>query len=165
MIGHERSGTKKNSTTCWSHRLKMWAKWKRECWKPAATICPSPRCRRSSAWGRIRRAIRPFSWHRSGAAYITLPTVTVAVKRLEKKGYVVKRRDEYDGRVQRVELTPRGRKMDAAHKYFHQNMVRSITRSMSETEVEQLVQALGKLNDFFERKQEELYQKKKGRNE
>ena len=96
---------------------------------------------------------------------ITLPTVTVAVKRLEKKGYVVKRRDEYDGRVQRVELTPRGRKMDAAHKYFHQNMVRSITRSMSETEVEQLVQALGKLNDFFERKQEELYQKKKGRNE
>ena len=28
-----------------------------------------------------------------------------------------------------------------------------------------LVQALGKLNDFFERKQEELYQKKKGRNE
>ena len=78
---------------------------------------------------------------------------------------VVKRRDEYDGRVQRVELTPRGRKMDAAHKYFHQNMVRSITRSMSETEVEQLVQALGKLNDFFERKQEELFQKKKGRNE
>ena len=76
---------------------------------------------------------------------ITLPTVTVA--------------------VQRVELTPRGRKMDAAHKYFHQNMVRSITRSMSETEVEQLVQALGKLNDFFERKQEELYQKKKGHNE
>lgn len=53
---------------------------------------------------------------------ITLPTVTVAVKRLEKKGYVVKRRDEYDGGVQRVELTPRGRKMDAAHKYFHQIM-------------------------------------------
>ena len=65
----------------------------------------------------------------------------------------------------RSPVTPRGRKMDAAHKYFHQNMVRSITRSMSETEVEQLVQALGKLNDFFERKQEELYQKKKGRNE
>ena len=41
------------------------------------------------------------------AMEITLPTVTVAVKRLEKKGYVVKNKDENDGRVTRVELTAR----------------------------------------------------------
>lgn len=45
------------------------------------------------------------------AMEITLPTVTVAVKRLEKKGYVVKNKDENDGRVTRVALTARGRKM------------------------------------------------------
>ncbi len=90
------------------------------------------------------------------ALEITLPTVTVAVKRLEKKGYVEKRRDESDGRVALVALTARGRKMDAAHRYFHENMVRSITREMSEKEVETLVGVLSKLNGFFERKQAEM---------
>ena len=90
---------------------------------------------------------------------ITLPTVTVAVKRLEKKGYVVKNKDENDGRVTRVALTARGRKMDAAHRYFHENMVRSITREMSEAEVEELVRILSKLNRYLERKQSEMSEK------
>ena len=90
------------------------------------------------------------------ALEITLPTVTVAVKRLEKKGYVEKRRDESDGRVALVALTNQGRKMDAAHRYFHENMVRSITREMSEAEVKTLVGVLSKLNGFFVRKQAEM---------
>ena len=93
------------------------------------------------------------------AMEITLPTVTVAVKRLEKKGYVVKNKDENDGRVTRVALTARGRKMDAAHRYFHENMVRSITREMSEAEVEELVRILSKLNRYLERKQSEMSEK------
>ena len=91
---------------------------------------------------------------------LTLPTVTVAIKRLEKKGYVEKRKDEHDGRVTQVTLTRQGRRMDAAHHYFHENMVRAITGEMSESEVEALVQALGKLNAFFERKQQEYNAKK-----
>ena len=67
------------------------------------------------------------------AMEITLPTVTVAVKRLEK--------------------------MDAAHRYFHENMVRSITREMSEAEVEELVRILSKLNRYLERKQSEMSEK------
>ena len=96
---------------------------------------------------------------RAQAMEITLPTVTVAVKRLEKKGYVVKNKDENDGRVTRVALTARGRKMDAAHRYFHENMVRSITREMSEAEVEELVRILSKLNRYLERKQSEMSEK------
>ena len=90
---------------------------------------------------------------------ITLPTVTVAVKRLEKKGYVEKRKDERDGRVTLVSLTRLGRKMDAAHRYFHENMVRSLTREMSEKEVETLVDVLSKLNGCFENKQKEYARK------
>ena len=90
---------------------------------------------------------------------ITPPSVTMAVKRLEKKGYVVKNKDENDGRVTRVALTARGRKMDAAHRYFHENMVRSITREMSEAEVEELVRILSKLNRYLERKQSEMSEK------
>ena len=91
---------------------------------------------------------------------LTLPTVTVAIKRLEKKGYVEKHKDTHDARVTLVTLTRQGRKMDAAHRYFHENMVRSITGEMSENEVETLVKVLGKLNAFFERKQQEYNAKK-----
>ena len=94
------------------------------------------------------------------AMEITLPTVTVAVKRLEKKGYVLKSKDENDGRVTRVKLTAQGRKMDAAHRYFHENMIRSITREMSENEVQELVRILSKLNGFLERKQSEMSEKR-----
>ena len=99
------------------------------------------------------------------AMEITLPTVTVAVKRLEKKGYVQKSKDENDGRVTRVALTAQGRKMDAAHRYFHENMVRSITREMSEAEVEALVRILSKLNRFLLRKQGEMSEKRQGEQE
>ena len=94
------------------------------------------------------------------AMEITLPTVTVAVKRLEKEGL---RRQE-QGRKRRPR-DPRGadgaggRKMDAAHRYFHENMVRSITREMSEAEVEELVRILSKLNRYLERKQSEMSEK------
>ena len=49
--------------------------------------------------------------------------------------------------------------MDAAHRYFHENMVRSITREMSEAEVEELVRILSKLNRYLERKQSEMSEK------
>ena len=83
---------------------------------------------------------------------ITLPTVTVAVKRLQQKGYVTKQRDASDGRVMQVALTPQGKKMDAAHRYFHENMVRTIVRDMEPDELSSLMSALARLNDFFESK-------------
>lgn len=85
---------------------------------------------------------------------ITLPSVTAAVNKLVKKGYVEKVKALHDGRVVYVKLTRLGRKMDAGHRYFHENMVRNVSLEMSEEEREALVRGIDKLNRFLGRKLE-----------
>lgn len=83
---------------------------------------------------------------------ITLPSATVAINKLQKKGYVEKARGEEDCRTVFVRLTKPGRKADAAHRYFHENMVRSIVSEMDEEERAALLKGIVKLNTFFRRK-------------
>ncbi len=85
---------------------------------------------------------------------ITLSSVTIAVNKLVKKGYVEKIRSEQDGRQVFVKLTKLGRKVNAGHLYFHENMVRNVSEAMSEDEKEILVRAMKNLNKFFKRKLE-----------
>lgn len=85
---------------------------------------------------------------------ITLSSVTIAINKLVKKGYVEKVRHEQDGRQVFVKLTKMGRKVNAGHLYFHENMVRNVSEGMSEEEKEVLVKAMKNLNKFFKRKLE-----------
>lgn len=85
---------------------------------------------------------------------ITLSSVTIAVNKLVKKGYVEKTRSEQDGRQVFVKLTKMGHKVNAGHLYFHENMVRNVSEGMSEEEKEVLVKAMKHLNQFFKRKLE-----------
>lgn len=85
---------------------------------------------------------------------ITLSSVTIAVNKLVKKGYVEKIRSEQDGRQVFVKLTKLGRKVNAGHLYFHENMVRNVSEDLSEEEKEVLVRAMKNLNKFFKRKLE-----------
>ena len=80
---------------------------------------------------------------------ITLPSVTVAINKLMKKGYVEKVRGEEDGRIVYVSLTRRGRRIDSAHRYFHESMVRSIIRDMTESEMQALYKGVMKLDAFL----------------
>lgn len=80
---------------------------------------------------------------------ITLPSVTVAINKLMKKGYVEKVRGEEDGRIVYVSLTRQGRRIDAAHRYFHESMVRSIIRDMTESEMQALYKGVMKLDTFL----------------
>lgn len=80
---------------------------------------------------------------------ITLPSVTVAINKLMKKGYVEKVRGEEDGRIVYVSLTRQGRRIDSAHRYFHESMVRSIIRDMTESEMQALYKGVMKLDTFF----------------
>ena len=80
---------------------------------------------------------------------VTLPTVTVAIKRLEAKGYVEKNRSTQDMRVVYVVLTKKGRKADMAHKYFHERMVRSFIRDVDNVDREMLLGALKNLGAFL----------------
>ena len=80
---------------------------------------------------------------------ITLPSVTVAINKLMKKGYVEKVRGEEDGRIVYVFLTRQGRRIDSAHRYFHESMVRSIIRDMTESEMQALYKGVMKLDTFL----------------
>lgn len=85
---------------------------------------------------------------------ITLPSVTVAINKLAKKGFVEKARSEKDARQVFVKLTKEGRKINAAHQYFHENMVRNILKEFDEDEKEVLIKGVEKLNNFLEHKLE-----------
>ncbi len=83
---------------------------------------------------------------------ITMPTTTVAVKKLEKKGFVTKTPSSSDGRSSVVSLTDLGKKVDRAHRMFHLKMVKSISREFDESQQEVLLAAIEKLNVFFKEK-------------
>lgn len=85
---------------------------------------------------------------------IARPSVTVSINKLVEKGYVHKRKDETDGRMVYVTLTDDGNKVNHVHNYFHQQMVRDISKSLEESEKHVLLHGLTKLNAFFQHKVE-----------
>ena len=90
------------------------------------------------------------------ARAVTVPSMTVAVKKLEKKGYVEKRRSEQDGRVIRVVLTRQGEKVNAVHRYFHRQLVRSFLADIGEEERPVLQHALENMDAVLKRKRAEF---------
>ncbi|MEI7883757.1 MAG: MarR family transcriptional regulator [Clostridia bacterium] len=83
---------------------------------------------------------------------ITLPSVTIAINKLVKKGYVEKLKSTVDGRMVFVVLTEQGKKMEAAHRFFHERMVRNLSGDLNDEERESLYYGMVKLNAFFKRK-------------
>ena len=79
---------------------------------------------------------------------VTLPTVTVSVNKLEKKGYIRKTRSSSDGRSVFISLTESGEKMNRMHEYFHEQMIFKVTGQFSDEELENLCRVLRKLNNF-----------------
>ena len=80
---------------------------------------------------------------------VTLPTVTVAVQRLEAKDFVEKARCSQDARKVNVVLTRMGKKADAAHRYFHERMVRSLLAGVDDEQKQLLLSALRNLGAFL----------------
>ncbi|MBQ9151764.1 MAG: winged helix-turn-helix transcriptional regulator [Clostridia bacterium] len=80
---------------------------------------------------------------------VTVPTVTVCVNKLVKKGYVTKTRSEKDARIAIIELTPEGRKMNRLHRYFHEQMILAVRGEFSDEELDSLLRCIRKLNAFF----------------
>lgn len=80
---------------------------------------------------------------------ITLPSATLAINKLVRKGYLEKNQSTSDRRVMHVQLTRMGKKAEHAHRYFHRNMVRNVVDGMSEDEKAALLKGVQKLYDFF----------------
>ena len=83
---------------------------------------------------------------------VTVPTVTVCVGKLVKKGYVTKSRSEKDARITMVELTREGRRMNRLHRFFHEQMVLAVSHEFDDEELDCLLRCIRKLNVFFEDK-------------
>ncbi len=83
---------------------------------------------------------------------LTVPTVTVAVNKLEKKGLLSKTRATDDGRAVILTLTEVGRKVERIHHHFHESMVKNIAGDMDEAEKAALLKGMEKLNLYFDRK-------------
>lgn len=83
---------------------------------------------------------------------ITVGTLTVAVNKLVKKGYVERFKSEDDKRIVLVGLTKKGRLLYRVHDKFHKDMVTEAINGMDEEEAQLLARALGHLNDFLTEK-------------
>ena len=86
---------------------------------------------------------------------ITVGTLSAAITKLIKKGYVERKRTEEDRRVVLVSLTSKGENVYREHQVFHEEMITSMLGNYSEEEYI-LAIALEKLNNFFEEKYEGL---------
>lgn len=81
---------------------------------------------------------------------ITVGTLTTAINRLVKKGYVERIRSEDDRRVVKLGLTKKGKLLFRVHQYFHRQMIRQVLRDMTNEEETVLLKALKNLHDFLQ---------------
>ena len=87
---------------------------------------------------------------------ISMPSATVAVKKLEKKGHVTKQKDPEDARRVCIRLTLLGRRAEAAHRWFHRQMVHNVEKAVGPDERDVLLRAIREMNVFFREKAKEL---------
>lgn len=88
---------------------------------------------------------------------ITPGSLSVSVALLEKKGYLIRKKDPLDKRAVRIYSTEKGREVNSLHETFHEEMVRNAIHSLNEEEVPILESALENIRNFFRKKD-----KKKG---
>lgn len=81
---------------------------------------------------------------------VTLATLTTAVAKLERKGFVERSRSEKDRRKVLVSLTKAGRAAYRSHRLFHRSMVESALEGLSEEEERVFARSLNKVKRFFD---------------
>ena len=83
---------------------------------------------------------------------ITVGTLTTAINKLTKKGYVERERIEEDRRVVMIKLTKKGKVAYRIHEKFHREMNKATIENLNEKESEELILLLENLNKFFKEK-------------
>ena len=85
---------------------------------------------------------------------ITVGTLTTAINKLIKKGYVDRKRIEEDRRVVLIHLTKKGKLAYRIHEKFHNDMINETISGLREDEEEILISSIERLNVFFKEKYE-----------
>ncbi len=79
------------------------------------------------------------------ATHLKAPTISVALQKMEKDGYVLRKPDEYDLRATRVFLTEKGRELDNRIRKRVQEEEALAMMDLTESEYETLVKLLTKI--------------------
>lgn len=82
---------------------------------------------------------------------VTQGTLTVAVNRLVKKGFVWRERDKEDKRVIHLELTPVAKEVLKVHDRFHESMIDSLIADMKVDDDVNLMTSLDKIMEYFKK--------------
>lgn len=88
----------------------------------------------------------------AGELLINVSTLSIAINKLEKKGYVERIRTEADRRVVRIALTSKGRKALEQHERFYFDLVEEACRDMDDREKKIFIQSLENMSQFFSKK-------------
>jgi DNA-binding MarR family transcriptional regulator len=88
----------------------------------------------------------------AGDLKITLGTLTTAINKLIKKGYVDRQRIEEDRRVVQVQLTKKGKLAYRLHEKFHSDMIKDVVKGLDPAHEEILIESLNQLATFFKEK-------------
>lgn len=80
---------------------------------------------------------------------ISVGALTTAVTKLEKKGFVIRNRNNEDKRIVHITLTKEGIENFKLHEKFHQRMVEAAVSSLSDNEKQILLKSLSTLDDWF----------------
>lgn len=80
---------------------------------------------------------------------ISVSTLTIAIDKLLKKGFVERYGIQGDRRIVMVKLTEKGENSVAEHKKFHDKMIHDTISQLEEHELNVLIQSIENLNHFF----------------
>lgn len=81
---------------------------------------------------------------------VTTGTLTVAIDRLVKKGYVVRKRDEQDRRIVRISLTKEGKLACRIHNKFHTVLAKRILEPYTKEEQDLLIRMVKDIDVYID---------------
>ena len=80
---------------------------------------------------------------------VTVGSLTVAIKTLERKGYVIRMRSDTDKRRVHVLPLPPALEGEKHHREFHRRMVDAVTTAVPANELDVLIKSLHAIYDYF----------------
>ncbi|NLP45624.1 MAG: MarR family transcriptional regulator [Epulopiscium sp.] len=83
---------------------------------------------------------------------ITVGTLTTAIRKLVKKGYVERKRGEEDRRIVQIQLTRKGKLAYRIHEKFHTDMIKYMVQDLQIQDQQLLIHSLEQLHQFLKEK-------------
>ncbi|WP_072152720.1 MarR family winged helix-turn-helix transcriptional regulator [Weissella viridescens] len=82
--------------------------------------------------------------------HLTPSSMTTAIDKLVKKGYVERRRSQTDRRIVRLGLTHRGRVVYRAHQSFHRHLTHYLVDSLNVSDMQVVEDAILHLQEYLD---------------